>query len=112
MARHAGSTGRHMDRVYGEPVKVQTREDGWPARFAWRGRRYMVRSVMEHWVVNREWWREPGPLPGRPELQFWRVEASVEASVEALSGRGAPPGTYELRQDLAAGTWMLCLVAD
>jgi hypothetical protein len=101
-----------MDRVYGEPVEVQTREGGWPARFAWRGRRYMVRSVMEHWVVNREWWREPGPLPDRPELQFWRVEASVEASAEASSGRGTPPGTYELRQDLAAGTWTLCRVAD
>jgi hypothetical protein len=93
-----------MDRVYREPVEVQTREDGQPARFAWRGRRYMVRSIVEHWVINREWWREPGPLPDQPELQFWRVEASP--------GRGAPPGTYELRRDLAAGTWTLCQVAD
>jgi hypothetical protein len=92
-----------MGRVYGEPVEVQTREDGHrPARFVWRGRLYAVRSVHEHWVVNREWWREDAPA--RAELEFWRVEASA--------GQGQPAGTYELRRDLAAGTWTLRLVAD
>jgi len=101
-----------MNRVYGEPAEVQTREDGRPARFAWRGRLYAVRSIAEHWVVNREWWREPDPGPAQPELQpelqleleFWRVEASA--------GQGWPPGSYELQRDVAAGTWTLRRVAD
>jgi hypothetical protein len=93
-----------MARVYGEPVEVQTREDGRPTRFVWRGRLYTVRSILEHWVVNRDWWREPERVPARPDLQFWRVEASM--------GQGAATGMYELRRDMAAGTWTLRRVAD
>jgi Family of unknown function (DUF6504) len=93
-----------MGRVYGEPVEVQTKADGRPARFVWRGRLYAIRSVAEYWVVNREWWREPDPGQAQPELEFWRVEASA--------GQGWPPGTYELRRDVAAGTWTLRRVAD
>ena len=93
-----------MGRVYGEPVDVQTREDGRPLRFAWRGKRYTVTAVQEHWMVNRDWWREPAPVPARPELQFWRVEASP--------GQGQPTGVYELRRDVAADTWSLRRIAD
>jgi hypothetical protein len=93
-----------MGRMYGEPVEVLAGEDGRPARFAWRGRSYTVISVQEHWMVNRDWWRESAPFPARPEFQFWRVEASP--------GRGQPTGTYELRGDVAAGTWTLRRVAD
>ena len=93
-----------MVRVYGEPVEVQARDDGRPARFVWRGRLYTVRSIAGHWVVNREWWRESDPVPAQPELQFWLVEASV--------GRRLPSGGYELRRDLAAGSWTLRRVAD
>jgi hypothetical protein len=93
-----------MARVYGEPVEVQTREDGRPVSFAWRGRRYAVSAVQEHWLVNRDWWREPAPVPLPPELQFWRVEAAA--------GPGQPAGTYELCQDIAAATWTLRRIAD
>jgi Domain of unknown function (DUF6504) len=95
-----------MGRVYGEPVNVQTRKDGRPVRFVWRGRLYAVRSVMEHWVVNREWWRETGQTEqtAEPELRFWRVEASA--------GQGLPPGVYELRRDVATSTWTLGRVLD
>ena len=99
-----GSAGLRLGRVYGEPVEVQTQEDGRPARFAWRGRLYAVRSILEHWVVNREWWREPHPVPAQPELEFWRVEA--------CAGLGFPVGTYELRHDVAAATWILRSVVD
>jgi hypothetical protein len=107
-----------MSRVYGEPVNVQARDDGRPARFVWRGRLYTVRVILEHWVVNREWWQDPGrhssepepgpPEPGQPEqpgqpgqpgLEFWRVEASP--------GQGLAGEAYELRRDTATGTWML-----
>jgi len=89
-----------MGRVYGEPAEVHTREDGRPVGFTWRGRRYTVAAVQEYWLVNRNWWRESGPLPARPELEFWRIEA------------GDPAGTYELRRDIAAGTWTLRRIAD
>jgi hypothetical protein len=93
-----------MSRLYGEPVKVQAREDGRPTRFVWRDRLYTVRSIIEHWEVNREWWRGPDASPVRPELQFWRVEAST--------GQGAQVGSYELRRDMAEDAWTLRRVAD
>jgi hypothetical protein len=135
-----------MGRVYGEPVEVQTREDGRPVRFAWRGRLYAVISVQEYWMVNRDWWRESAPVPARPELQFWRVEASTGQGSYLQRGHSAPrghprprwpvppedlpdepdepdeearlyrtgqtTGTYELRRDIAAGTWTLRRIAD
>src|SRR5690349_2553495 len=95
-----------MSRVYGESVEVHCRADGRPLRFAWRSRLYVVRAILEHWVINREWWRDPadsgdsgdsGPGPGQPELVFWRVEAAP--------GQGMTPEVYELRQDVATGAW-------
>ena len=99
-----------MSGTYGEPVQVKTRPDGRPIRFVWRSRLYTVRAIWEHWVINREWWREPadsgdpgeaGTEPGQPELEFWRVEAAP--------GQGMSPEVYELRQDVAAGAWTICL---
>ena len=118
-----------MSRVYGEPVEVQTREDGRPVKFAWRGRLYTVIAVQEHWMVNRDWWREAAPVPAHPELQFWRVEASTGQGSYPPGGRPPVPpeglpdeeaqlyrtgttGTYELRRDIAAGTWTLRRIAD
>ena len=93
-----------MGRVYGEPAEVQVREDGRPLGFMWRRRRYTVTAVQEYWLVNRDWWRESRPLPARPELEFWRVEASA--------GRDQPTGVYELGRDIAAGAWTLRRIAD
>ena len=97
-----------MNRVYGEPVEVQARADGRPTRFVWRSRLYAVHAILEHWVINREWWRDPGGegsepgqpgQPGQPELEFWRVEAAP--------GQGMTPGVYELRRDAVADAWTL-----
>ena len=102
-----------MNRVYGEPVEVQARADGRPTRFVWRSRLYTVRAILEHWVVNREWWRDPGDAgdpghggdpgsePGQLELEFWRVEAAP--------GQGMTPGVCELRRDATSGTWTVRL---
>ena len=96
-----------MSRVYGESVQIHARADGRPVRFVWRSRLYTVRAIWEHWVINREWWREPadsgdaGPEPGQPELVFWRVEAAP--------GQGMTPGVYELRQDVATTAWTIRL---
>ena len=94
-----------MNQVYGEPVNVQARDDGRPVRFVWRGRLYTVRAILEHWVINREWWqdpedpKDPGSGPGQPELEFWRIEAS--------SGQGLPSAVYELRRDAVTNAWTL-----
>jgi hypothetical protein len=91
-----------MSRVYGEPVEVQARDDGRPSRFVWRSRLYAVRAILEHWVINREWWRDPGDQgsgPGQSELEFWRVEATP--------GPGMTPGVYELRRETATGIWTM-----
>ena len=92
--------GEHfMGMAYGEPANVQARDDGRPARFVWRGRLYTVRAILEHWVINREWWQDPGAEAGQPELEFWRVEASP--------GQGMTAGVYELRRDAATDAWTL-----
>ncbi|HEX6519867.1 MAG TPA: DUF6504 family protein [Streptosporangiaceae bacterium] len=93
-----------MNRSYGEPVDVQARDDGRPVRFVWRGRLYTVRAIVEHWVINREWWQQPEGEPRQPELVFWRVEASP--------GQGLAVGVYELRRDVAENTWTLRRVSD
>jgi Family of unknown function (DUF6504) len=104
-----------MSRVYGEPVNVQARDDGRPVRFVWRGRLYTVHAILEHWVINREWWQDPAvsgaegaegpkvPEPGQPELEFWRVEASP--------GQGMTAEVYELRREAATDAWTLRLGA-
>src|SRR5438876_194074 len=57
--------GEGDSSAYGEPVQVRARPDGRPVRFVWRSRLYTVRAILEHWVINREWWREPAD-PGDP----------------------------------------------
>jgi hypothetical protein len=96
-----GPGGERDNTVYGEPVNVQARDDGRPARFVWRGRLYTVRAILEHWVINREWWHDPEAEPGQPELEFWRVEASP--------GQGLTAGVCELRRDAATDAWTLRL---
>ncbi len=88
-----------MSRVYGEPVNVKARNDGRPTRFVWRSRRYTVDAILEHWVINREWWRDPEAEPGQPELEFWRVEATP--------GPAMTPGVYELRREPGTDDWTL-----
>ena len=88
-----------MSSVHGEPVNVQARDDGRPARFVWRGRLYTVRAILEHWVISREWWQDPEAAPGQPELEFWRVEAAP--------GPGMSAGVYDLRREVAANAWTL-----
>jgi len=88
-----------MSRAYGEPVDVQARDDGRPTAFVWRSRRYTVQVILEHWIINRDWWRDPGAEPGQPELEFWRVQASPGPAMTA--------GVYELRRESATGAWTL-----
>ncbi len=104
-----------MTRVVGEPVevRVQARCPGAePVQFLWRGRLYLVRAVLAHWVEARAWWRlsEPTGLPSSgAEREIWRVEAG--------HGREASLGVYDLAYDptthpVATGRWTLTRTHD
>lgn len=83
-----------MRRV-AEPVEPLTDDRAHPPlAFRWQGRRYVVGSVLAHWVETGAWWRSaaatgvPEPLPD-PERQLWRVEVC----------RGRSTGVFDLCQD-------------
>ncbi|MEV4380608.1 DUF6504 family protein [Streptosporangium sp. NPDC049644] len=88
-----------LNRLYGDPVEVWTRE-GRPVRFAWRDQLYTVHRILDHWVVAREWWKVSDSDPG--ERRFWRAEAAT----------GGRLGTYELRFDTAGEGWLLIRAWD
>lgn len=105
-----------------EPVLVRAADEQTrPGQFIWRGRLYVVRSVVDHWRERRAWWRDlvdgsradptvgadPQPsadllAPESLEHEVWRVEASA--------GRLAGSGIYDLR--CARGEWSLVRLAD
>ena len=67
-----------MSRRYrSESIEVATDEDGEPAGFRWRGRRYAVRAIVATWVEALPWWAGLGAGLG--------------------TGRGAGRGTDDLR---------------
>jgi hypothetical protein len=84
-----------------EPVEVRVRArrpGAEPVQFVWRGRLYLVRTVLAHWVEARTWWRLPasaGLSGGDAEREIWRVEAG--------HGREASLGVYDLAHDPAYG---------
>ena len=60
----------HMSRVYGEPVSVQAQGGRQAGQVRVARRLYAVRAILEHWVVNREWWQNPEtPGPRRGSLR-------------------------------------------
>lgn len=108
-----------MTRRYDDPVDVRRRDDV-PAEFLWRGRVYLVRGVLAHWLETGPWWTSPaaqgayvggeqdpaapaGPLdPG--EREVWRVEAQA--------GRVPGVGVFDLCFDWGAGAWTLGRALD
>ena len=109
-----------MTRRYADPVadaaEVRRRDDA-PEQFLWRGRLYLVRSVLASWVESGRWWRSgpgrgPGPGPGLGpglgpddgERELWRVEAAA--------GRASGTGVYDLCFDWSGGGWTVTRVLD
>jgi Family of unknown function (DUF6504) len=98
-------------RRYDEVVAVEGAADasGEPSRFLWRGRLYVVRGVLAHWVELGAWWlqRDRAGLPvtinggGR---EVWRVEARA--------GRSSADGVYDLAYDEGARAWSLTHAVD
>jgi len=115
-----------MSRRYGHPVRDaidvrgETCDEGAgagparstgirPTQFSWRGRLYVVRGVLAHWVEVGAWWRArmPDGLPVRIDesgRQVWRVEAGA--------GRASPVGVYDLVYDEGATSWTLARALD
>ncbi len=109
-----------MSRSYADPIDVrrdgpdraahaagQSRADQ-PAQFLWRGRLYVVRAVLAHWIESSAWWGGSrraleGAIPAH-EHEVWRVEAQ--------SGRSDSTGIYDLRWDVAADRWVLSRAMD
>jgi len=131
-------------RTYGEVIDVRTAAatdgegrfgpgpadgSGAPAQFLWRGRLYLVRDVLAHWVEIGAWWSLPrrtggttrragtGPVgvPAPPyavdldaPVPARSVAADVGAverevwRVEAAAGRSATCGVYDLVRDVPA----------
>lgn len=101
-----------MSRTYEEPIHV--RRSGAipptdrPVQFLWRGRLYVVRDVISHWIESAPWWGGSrraleGEIPAH-EHEVWRVEAQA--------GRSDDAGVYDLRRDMAADRWVLARAMD
>lgn len=123
-----------MVRRYDDPVDVR-RQDDKPGQFLWRGRLYVVRSVLAHWVEAGRWWAAPsaqavyaaditgdvassappaepgGTKPGGTGTGVDDREREVWR-VEAAAGRGDGLGVYDLCFDWSAGAWTLLRALD
>lgn len=91
-----------VDQAHGYPGAVT------PQQFLWRGRLYLVREVLAHWLESAVWWggsRQSleGEIPAH-EREVWRVEAH--------SGRSSVPGVFDICRDGATGQWMLTRTID
>jgi hypothetical protein len=121
----------YLARRHADPVEV-VRRDCVPAQFLWRGRLYVVREVLDHWLRTGAWWQaaaltrltsgessagdEPTPEPGAgggggvgagdldDEREFWRVEAAP--------GRHGARAVVELCHVLGSGCWTVTAVLD
>jgi hypothetical protein len=108
-------------RRYDEEIAVQHAPgdvtgaggDRQPGRFLWRGRLYVVRGVLAHWVELGAWWRQrdreglPVHVDGSGR-EVWRVEARA--------GGSSADGVYDLAYDAGdgagAGVWSLTRALD
>ena len=125
-----------MTRRYDDPVDVRRRDDA-PAEFLWRGRLYVVREVLTHWVESSAWWGSPVarsvqdldassydnsgrdsllPSPaGAVAVDTADVSIAAELEVwrvEASAGRMYGTGVFELGFTWAQGSWTLLQVLD
>lgn len=103
-----------MVRSVAADIEVRMREQC-PEQFLWKGRLYLVRSVLGKWLEREVWWTGAG-LRSRtgpegelelvaPEREVWRVEAS--------RGRCFDVGVYELSCDNGPDRrWQLVQVGD
>jgi hypothetical protein len=114
-------------RRYTDPVEVRSaspEDAGAPSAFLWRGRLYVVRDVLGHWLERASWWSSPaarmvhgegvpavdgalaldGPLPGAATPQVRVADLAEEREVWRLSasqGRAYAAGVFDLCREPA-----------
>ena len=131
--------GHHDEQQHGQEQRGQ--EQHAPEQFLWRGRLYVVRSVLSHWVEVGAWWRTaartlegrggvlptpapaaapadvgagslPGGIPRQPPAGLPSPAERQVWRVEASSGRSAGVGVYDLPCDGQGGGWRLARALD
>lgn len=73
-----------MSRLHAQPVDVRRVDTGAgpdPAQFLWRGRLYVVRSVLARWTEGGTWWRTPA------------VQAVTSGDAAGTGPQGMAPAT-------------------
>ena len=110
-----------------------------PSQFLWRGKLWVVRDVVSHWVETGAWWDQPGvaALFGATTAaddnggrSVARSDEHISAGAAELTGGGADllgerevwrveairgqeaSGVFDLSFDWASGSWFLVRVAD
>lgn len=84
-------------RRYDDPVEVRKGADEEPEQFLWRGRLWLVRAVVAHWVETGPWWQAPGV---RAVVGSAVHESSEQAVAKAGIGAGAGGSVATLEPDL------------
>ena len=91
-----------LARHYAGATEVERRDDE-PSAFTWRGRRYVVRAVLDHWWETAAWWLADDTGVGDDERELWRVEAVAP---------GRSPVVLELAHFWSTGRWTVAAVLD
>jgi len=111
-ANHAASDSAHNGIDPTADIDVRTidvrRVDGGdtvgePTQFLWRGRLYVIRSILARWTEAGSWWLSSGAQPSATEREVWRVEATPT--------RGST-GVYDLVYEGGSDHWALARVVD
>jgi hypothetical protein len=101
-----------LARRYAAVIDVQRRDDR-PDAFTWRGRRYVVTGVLDHWWETAAWWSaigadgDLGGVVGDDEREMWRVEARP-----AYGSATRVPAVVEVGFAWSTGRWTIAAVMD
>lgn len=91
-----------MARRILQNITVETRGDGQPAEFVWRGRLYRVAGLIEHWKESGSWW------DGEAERDVFRV---VDASGRIFELHRTQNALLPVEADHPGG-WLLWGIED
>lgn len=98
-------------RRYDDPVEVRRDAGADPEQFLWRGRLWLVREVVSHWVETGAWWARAHEEPGATvdgdvphQREVWRVAAA--------RGRIGDQGVFDLVLSWSEGGWRLARAVD
>ena len=94
-------------RQYDDPIDVRrglVAGCDAPEQFVWRGRLWVVREIIAHWVKTGAWWEQSETRDLLAESEVWRVEA--------VRGKATDAGVFDLAFDWGDGCWRLVCSID